>query len=54
MMPYSRNEVMWQMSFPMPEDEAIILSTKGPEVLKQEAILRTPWHTPIPQVLSAT
>ncbi len=45
---------MWQMSFPMAEDEARMLSSKGPDTLKQEAIRRTPWHTPIPQILSAT
>ena len=54
MMPYSRDAVMWQMSFPMTEDEARALSTEGSEALKQEAILRTPWHNPIPQVLSHT
>ena len=54
MMPYSRDAVMWQLSFPMLENEARTLSAKGPEALKQEAIRRTPWHTPIPQILSAT
>ena len=54
MMPYTRDQVMWQMSFPMPEDEARALSVKGPESLKQEAILRAPWHEPIPQILSTT
>lgn len=54
MMPYSRDAVMWQMSFPMPEDEARALSHQGPDALKQEAIRRAPWHDPIPQILSAT
>ncbi len=54
MMPYSRDAVMWQLSFPIPEDEARALSTKGSDVLKQEAIRRTPWHDPISQILSAT
>ena len=54
MMPYSRDAIMWQLSFPIPEDEARKLSDQGPEALKQEAIRRTPWHTPIPQILSAT
>jgi 2-polyprenyl-6-methoxyphenol hydroxylase-like FAD-dependent oxidoreductase len=53
-MPFSRDEVMWQMSFPMWEDEARALSAKGPESLKQEAILRAPWHDPIPQILAHT
>lgn len=54
MMPYSRDAIMWQLSFPIPEDEARKLSAQGPDALKQEAIRRTPWHTPIPQILSAT
>lgn len=54
MMPYSRDAVMWQMSYPISEDEARTLSAKGPDALKQEAILRTPWHDPIPQILLAT
>lgn len=54
MMPYSRDEVMWQLSFPMTESEARALSKKGPDALKKEAIRRTPWHDPIPQILSAT
>jgi hypothetical protein len=45
---------MWQMSFPIGENEARVLSEKGPDALKQEAILRTPWHNPIPQVLCHT
>jgi hypothetical protein len=54
MMPYSSDAVMWQLSFPIPEDEARALSAEGPDVLKQEAIRRVPWHHPIPQILSAT
>lgn len=53
-MPYSQDAVMWQMSFPMTEEEARALSVQGPDALKQEAIRRTPWHTPIPQILSTT
>ncbi len=45
---------MWQMSFPLPEDKARTLSAKGSDTLKKEAIHRTPWHNPIPQILSAT
>jgi 2-polyprenyl-6-methoxyphenol hydroxylase-like FAD-dependent oxidoreductase len=54
MMPYSKDSVMWQLSFPMPEKEAKELSAKGTKALKEEAIKRTPWHNPIPQILAAT
>ncbi|MBU4538148.1 MAG: FAD-dependent monooxygenase [Bacteroidetes bacterium] len=53
-MPYDSESVMWQLSFPMPEHEAKILSSKGPQALKEEALRRTQWHDPIPQILSAT
>lgn len=53
-MPYKADSVMWQLSFPMPEDEAKALSAKGPKALKEEACLRTQWHDPIPQILLAT
>ena len=54
-MPYSVDSIMWQFSFPMPEDEAKALSAKGPVALKEEACRRTAeWHMPIPQILSAT
>lgn len=53
-MPYTVNSVMWQLSFPMSEDEAKALSAKGPQALKEEAIRRCQWHDPIPQVLMAT
>jgi hypothetical protein len=54
MMPYSRDEIMWQMSFPLPEDEARALSQRGSDALREEVIHRAPWHDPIPQILSAT
>ncbi len=54
MMPYSLDSVMWQFSFPMPEEEAKALSAKGPQALKEEACRRATWHQPIPQILSAT
>ncbi len=53
-MPYTSDSVMWQLSFPMPEEEAKALSAQGPQALKEEACLRTQWHTPIPQILAAT
>lgn len=54
MMPYSSHSIMWQFSFPMPEDEAKALSAQGAQALKEEACRRAQWHLPIPQILSAT
>ena len=54
MMPYSSDSVMWQLSFPMTEIAAKSLSKKGPKALKKEAIRRTQWHDPIPQIVAAT
>ncbi|UFK98421.1 FAD-dependent oxidoreductase [Kaistella faecalis] len=53
-MPYDADSVMWQLSFPMSEEDAKALSEKGSKALKEEAILRTPWHAPIPEILIAT
>ncbi len=53
-MPYTSDSVMWQLSFPMVEEAAKALSAKGCEALKEEALLRTQWHAPIPQILKAT
>ncbi len=53
-MPYSSDSVMWQLSFPMSEQEAKELSAQGPQALKEEACRRTQWHNPIPQILSTT
>lgn len=53
-MPYSSDSVMWQLSFPMPEDEAKALSEQGAHALKEEACRRTQWHDPVPQILTAT
>lgn len=53
-MPFNAETVMWQLSFPMSEEDAIKLSAKGIQALKQEAILRTQWHEPIPQLIAAT
>jgi 2-polyprenyl-6-methoxyphenol hydroxylase-like FAD-dependent oxidoreductase/Zn-finger nucleic acid-binding protein len=58
LMPYSKknNEYMWQLSFPVPEEEtAIALSRRGPKALKEEALKRCQsWHVPIPDILNAT
>lgn len=53
-MPYDSKSVMWQLSFPMPEEEAKALSVQGAKALKEEACKRTQWHNPIPQILAAT
>ena len=53
-MPFSTDSVMWQLSFPMPEEEAKSLAIQGAQALKEEACRRTPWHAPIPQIIKAT
>lgn len=53
-MPYSKDAVMWQLSFPLSEMEAKKLSSKGPKALKEEGCRRTQWHKPIPQIMAAT
>ena len=54
MMPFDAESIMWQLSFPMEEQDSINLSKKGVSALKEEAIKRTQWHDPIPSILSAT
>jgi salicylate hydroxylase len=54
MMPYDFESIMWQFSFPLSEKKAKELTKKGTGALKNEAIKRTDWHTPIPQIISAT
>ncbi|SHL75836.1 FAD-dependent oxidoreductase [Flavobacterium saccharophilum] len=54
MMPYTSDSIMWQLSFPMSEEEARALSAQGTHALKEEACRRTQWHHPIPQILAAT
>ncbi len=53
-MPYKSDSVMWQLSFPISEEEAKALSAKGVQALKDEACKRTQWHSPIPEILLAT
>lgn len=53
-MPYAKDQVMWQLSFPISEAQAKALHLQGPAILKKEALQRTNWHTPIPQLLAAT
>lgn len=54
MMPYASDSIMWQLSFPMSEEDAKALSSKGTHALKEEACRRTQWHAPIPQIVAAT
>lgn len=54
MMPYDKDSIMWQFSFPISEEEAKALSKKGAEDLKAEVCKRTQWHFPIPQIIAAT
>ncbi len=50
-MPYDRDSIMWQLSFPMSETEAKELSAKGAEAMKAEAMSRLHnWHEPIQQI----
>ena len=53
-MPYSSHSVMWQLSFPISEQEAKALSAQGAPALKKEACHRTPWHEPVPQIIKET
>jgi salicylate hydroxylase len=55
MMPYSNKEYMWQLSFPMDETSAKVLSRRGPQALKEESIkMCQGWHNPIPPILQQT
>lgn len=54
MMPFTSDTIMWQLSFPMSEKDAKVLSEKGSLALKEEAISKCKWHNPIPQIISAT
>lgn len=54
-MPYDKDTIMWQLSFPMSETDAKKLSKEGARAMKDEAYKRLQkWHTPIPKILSAT
>ena len=54
MMPFTADSVMWQLSFPISEEDAKTLSSQGAGALKEEALKRCQWHNPIPQVVAAT
>ncbi len=53
-MPYNSTAVMWQLSFPISEQDARSLSARGPEQLKSTASGIAAWHAPIPQIIQAT
>ena len=53
-MPYDKDTIMWQLSFPLSETEAKKLSREGAKAMKDEAYRRLKWHDPIPQILRAT
>jgi 2-polyprenyl-6-methoxyphenol hydroxylase-like FAD-dependent oxidoreductase len=54
-MPFSATEYMWQLSYPLAEEEAKKVSGNGAQVLKEEALrLCGEWHEPIPELLNAT
>ena len=54
MMPFDHKNIMWQLSFPIEESAAKKLNDDGKLSLKNEAISRTPFHTPIPEILQLT
>ncbi|MDN3619718.1 NAD(P)/FAD-dependent oxidoreductase [Polaribacter undariae] len=54
MMPFDSDTIMWQLSFPLSEKKAKELNSKGAKYLKEEACKRTQWHSPIPQIVTAT
>ncbi len=53
-MPYNKDSIMWQISFPLSEIDAKELSSKGPQTMKDEVIKRFQWHSPIPEILEVT
>lgn len=55
MMPYDQDTIMWQFSFPASEIEAMAISKKGKDSMKQEVFHRvTDWHEPVSEILVAT
>lgn len=53
-MPFNSEAVMWQLSFPISETKALNLSKSEIKYLKDEAVKRANWHTPIPEIIKAT
>ncbi|HEY1041316.1 MAG TPA: FAD-dependent monooxygenase [Candidatus Paceibacterota bacterium] len=55
MMPYDADTIMWQLSFPLSEDDAQHVSAQSAGAMKEEALKRLDnWHSPVPQILAAT
>lgn len=55
MMPYDKDTIMWQFSFPLSESDAKVVSAQGPAAMKAEAYRRVQsWHSPVPEVVAAT
>lgn len=54
MMPFTKDKIMWQLSFPISEKDAKKLSKQGSEALKKESCNRTHWHEPIPKIIANT
>ena len=54
MMPFTKDTIMWQFSFPIDEDSAKAISEGGSSSLKRETLKRTKWHCPIPEIVEAT
>ena len=53
-MPFTTDSTMWQLSFPLPEEEARRLA-KDPVALKSELLERCgKWHAPVPALLRET
>ncbi len=51
-MPYDKEHIMWQFSFPIAEDDAKKLSAQGKQAMKDETYRRvTDWHSPIPEMV---
>ncbi len=53
-MPFDNKHLMWQLSFPLKESQALDLSRAGAIALKAESKKRVPWHAPIPQIIDKT
>ncbi|TDM00390.1 MAG: FAD-dependent monooxygenase [Flavobacteriaceae bacterium] len=55
LMPYDKNSLMWQLSFPISEEKALEISQNGAEALKNIALEKTHlWHEPIGEILQNT
>jgi 2-polyprenyl-6-methoxyphenol hydroxylase-like FAD-dependent oxidoreductase len=53
-MPYDDKHTMWQLSYPISESNAVLLSHR-PDALKREALIRLKdWHSPLVQMVELT